>query len=145
MANYLTTDTELTSVANAIRTKGGTSASLTFPSGFISAIQNISGGGIGNWEDISDAFSMTLGTIILAISDGEYVLLLCHAEDVNWELTVVDETYIPYYAGSVSVVVVEDDAGYINSYEDYEAYIENGWSSVYNAGIIFGAYQIGGI
>ena len=47
MANYLTTDTELTSVANAIRTKGGTVADLTYPAGFVSAINAIpSGGGI---------------------------------------------------------------------------------------------------
>ena len=46
MANYYkVTDTDLTSVANAIRTKGGTSASLEFPSGFVTAIGNISGGG----------------------------------------------------------------------------------------------------
>ena len=38
-------DSDLTSVANAIRTKGGTSASLAFPSGFVSAINAISGGG----------------------------------------------------------------------------------------------------
>lgn len=41
MADYLTTDTELTSVANAIRTKGGTSASLVYPAGFVSAIEAI--------------------------------------------------------------------------------------------------------
>lgn len=41
MANYLTTDSELTSVANAIRAKGGTSAQLAYPFGFISAISNI--------------------------------------------------------------------------------------------------------
>lgn len=34
-------DTDLTSVANAIRTKGGTSAQLAFPSGFVSAVQAI--------------------------------------------------------------------------------------------------------
>lgn len=45
MANYLATDTDLTAVANAIRTKGGTSASLAFPSDFVSAINAISGGG----------------------------------------------------------------------------------------------------
>ena len=39
--NYLTTDTELTSVANAIREKGGTSSTLEYPQGFIDAIQNI--------------------------------------------------------------------------------------------------------
>ena len=49
MADYLTTDTELTSVANAIRTKGGTSAALTYPTGFVSAIEAISAG-----TDVSD-------------------------------------------------------------------------------------------
>lgn len=34
-------DTDLTSVANAIRTKGGTSAQLAFPAGFVSAVQAI--------------------------------------------------------------------------------------------------------
>jgi len=41
MTDYLTNDTELTSIANAIRVKGGTSASLTYPSDFISAINAI--------------------------------------------------------------------------------------------------------
>ncbi len=45
MANYLTTDTELTSIANAIRTKGGTQAQLTYPTGFVSAINDIPTGG----------------------------------------------------------------------------------------------------
>lgn len=45
MADYLTTDTELTSVANAIRTKGGTSAQLEYPSGFVTAIGDIQTGG----------------------------------------------------------------------------------------------------
>lgn len=39
-------DASLTSVANAIRTKGGTSAQLTFPAGFVSAINAISSGSI---------------------------------------------------------------------------------------------------
>jgi len=38
-------DTDLTSVANAIRTKGGTSAQLAFPSGFVSAVEAIPTGG----------------------------------------------------------------------------------------------------
>lgn len=45
MANYLITDTDLTSIANAIRAKGGTSESLAFPTEFVSAINAISGGG----------------------------------------------------------------------------------------------------
>lgn len=38
-------DSDLTSVANAIRTKGGTSAQLAFPNGFVSAIGDIPTGG----------------------------------------------------------------------------------------------------
>ena len=45
MADYKVSDTSLTSIANAIRTKGGTSASLSFPDGFVTAIGNISTGG----------------------------------------------------------------------------------------------------
>ena len=39
-------DADLTSVANAIRTKGGTSASLAFPNDFVSAVQAIPTGGV---------------------------------------------------------------------------------------------------
>lgn len=49
MANYLATDTDLAAVASAIRTKGGTSATLAFPTDFISAINALpTGGGGGN-------------------------------------------------------------------------------------------------
>lgn len=50
MTNYIVTNTELTSVANAIRTAGGTDSQLEFPDGFVSAIGSISGGGGGNPE-----------------------------------------------------------------------------------------------
>lgn len=46
MADYLVTDTDLTNIANAIRTKGGTSAQLTFPLGFVDAVSAIPTGGI---------------------------------------------------------------------------------------------------
>lgn len=39
---------DLTSVANAIRTKGGTSAQLAFPAGFVSAVEAIPTGGGGH-------------------------------------------------------------------------------------------------
>lgn len=55
-------DSDLTSVANAIRTKGGTSAQLAFPSGFVSAIGNIPSGGGG--ADLSPiAASKTLNQL----------------------------------------------------------------------------------
>lgn len=42
---YTTTSTELITVADAIRAKGGTSAALEWPSGFAQAISDISSGG----------------------------------------------------------------------------------------------------
>lgn len=45
MADYLVTDTELTGVADAIRTKGGTSAVLEWPNGYVSAVEDIETGG----------------------------------------------------------------------------------------------------
>lgn len=51
MADYLTTDTELTSVADAIREKGGTSEALTWPTGYVDAIGAIESGG-ETWHKI---------------------------------------------------------------------------------------------
>ena len=44
MAEYLINATDLTKVASAIREKGGTSAPLVYPAGFVSAIQAIQTG-----------------------------------------------------------------------------------------------------
>lgn len=41
---YLTYSESLEKVADAIRAKGGTSAALTYPDGFVAAIENIAGG-----------------------------------------------------------------------------------------------------
>lgn len=41
MAEYLTNTTDLTAVANAIRAKGGTTAQLIYPDGFVTAINAI--------------------------------------------------------------------------------------------------------
>lgn len=63
-------DTDLTSVANAIRTKGGTSAQLAFPAGFVSAIDAIPTGG-GDLDEIDD---FTGGNILAITSHGtEYI------------------------------------------------------------------------
>jgi len=55
MADYIVKDTELTSVANAIRTAGGTNLLLSFPNGFVNAVNNISDGGGGGSSDFSTA------------------------------------------------------------------------------------------
>ena len=41
MANYVVSDTNLTAIADAIRSKGGTSGTLAFPTAFVTAINNI--------------------------------------------------------------------------------------------------------
>lgn len=56
MANYLVTDTDLTAVANAIRTKGETSEPLSFPDEFVEAIADIPSGG----SSIDEAQGMTV-------------------------------------------------------------------------------------
>lgn len=45
MAEYLVQDTSLTTVADAIREKGGTTAPLSFPAGMAKAVRNIQSGG----------------------------------------------------------------------------------------------------
>ena len=57
--DYLTNDTDLTSVADAIRIKAEISGSLIFPSGFISAIQNIQTGGNLQSKSVTIAPSIT--------------------------------------------------------------------------------------
>ena len=49
--NYITNTEELTSIADAIREKGGTSAPLEYPEEYVSAIEAISGGGGGITAD----------------------------------------------------------------------------------------------
>ena len=55
-------DADLTSVANAIRTKSGGSSQLAFPSGFISEIGNIPSGGGGATETLLASGTYTQST-----------------------------------------------------------------------------------
>ena len=57
--DYKVTSNELTSIADAIRTKGGTSSQLTFPNGFITAVQNIPTGGGGTMQTKSKTYTPT--------------------------------------------------------------------------------------
>ena len=52
MSKMTVEDTSLTAVADAIRTKGGTTDPLVFPDGFVDAIGNISGGVNEAWKGI---------------------------------------------------------------------------------------------
>lgn len=54
MADYKVTDTELTSIANAIRAKTGKSSQMEFPTEFVSEIGSISGGDTDDWTTLTD-------------------------------------------------------------------------------------------
>lgn len=62
-------DSDLTSVANAIRTKSGGSSSLAFPAGFVSAIQAIpSGDGYSfDWANVTE---VTIGANSVSHTQG---------------------------------------------------------------------------
>lgn len=70
MTDYLVTDTELTSIANAIRTKGGTSASLTYPTGFVTAINNIPTGGTPTLQTVTKTYTPKSSAITENITPG---------------------------------------------------------------------------
>lgn len=54
-------DADLTTVADAIRNKGGTSEALAFPAGFVSAIEAIEAGGGGGGGDVTPPAAPTDG------------------------------------------------------------------------------------
>ena len=61
MAEYLVNSEDLTTVADAIRAKGGTDEQLAFPAGFVSAVQAIAAGGVltVNGTNLHDASTDT--------------------------------------------------------------------------------------
>ena len=121
MSDYLTTDTELTSIANAIRTKGGTSASLTYPAGFVSAIEAIPSGGGGNPEAQSNDvnFYDYDGTILYSYSASDFLNLTAlpanpshiglTAQGWNWTLSGAKTFVTTYGMLDIGQLYVTDD------------------------------------
>ena len=74
---YLTNDTDLKAVADAIRTKAGSTAQLSFPDGFVTAVNGIQTGGGGAGFKVTfpatakDWNNANLCMVLLA--DGTYV------------------------------------------------------------------------
>lgn len=107
MSEYVVTDTELTAVADAIRTKGGTQANLEWYADFVSAIGAISGGGDAKiYEFIDEDYYMdSTGTI-------------CVVGGMTYTKTNADPAFVAYwhksnnYTGPVLVSETEDGAKY---------------------------------
>ena len=90
MAEYLTNTTDLTSVANAIRTKGGTTELLTYPDEFVTAIQAISLGIVPQLIVTVSAGATVTATngskTITGISDSTGVCTLAVPEAGTWSV-----------------------------------------------------------
>lgn len=76
MTDYIVRDTQLTSVANAIRTKGGTSDPMAFPDGFVSAVEAIpTGGGPVSVPAKEVNFRDYDGTVVYSYTPAEFAAL----------------------------------------------------------------------
>lgn len=77
--NYIVDSDDLTSVANAIRTKGGTSASLTFPAEFVAAVAAIPTG-----SSIQTGTAVGDGTAVMTIPvSGTVSTIIVYTEDYS--------------------------------------------------------------
>lgn len=79
---YTTDSDELTSIADAIRAKGGTSAALVYPTGFVSAINDISAGGG------TKTVSISLAPFDLIWVDGDGTAHVEHWSSMQWPTRV---------------------------------------------------------
>ena len=112
-------DADLTTVANAIRTKGGTSASLAFPSDFVTAIAAIPSGGGTSVEEKDVNFYDYDGSVVDSYSAVDFANLAAlpanpshtglTAQGWNWTLSDA-KTYVASYGKlDIGHMYVTDD------------------------------------
>ena len=105
-------DSDLTSVANAIRTKGDTLSTLSFPTGFVTAINNITTGG----ATVTGSF-VGSGTIEESIScDFEPDLIYIYG-DLSGSIDL---------RGVVSIIIIKDTMALQTSDTSSSSVTENG-------------------
>ena len=114
MANYVVSDTSLGSVADAIRTKGGTSAPLTYPQGFIDAIDDIQTAWAGDQNEppeITDG-KMHIWADIPKDATGELLNM-----PLRWTQTVSNGVEVDWGDGTAPVTY--SGTGAANRYHQY--------------------------
>lgn len=112
---YKVTDTDLASIANAIRTRGGTSAQLEFPTGFVTAINNIPGGGGASWATGTDA---EVAAMIDAAQNGEIDL----QQDGGWAVGDVRTIVVDAFVGGGNKAHVQQSIDIvITSFDEYDS------------------------
>ena len=91
MAEYLTNNTDLKKVADAIRTKGGTADPLVYPDGFVEAIGNIQ---TGSPEQEKSVTITANGTTEITPDEGKLLNKVTVEVDVpDWETWVFNEEF----------------------------------------------------
>ena len=126
---YIATDEDLGAVADAIRAKGGTSAPLSFPSGFVDAIEDISGG-----TDVSDT-TATAGDV----RTGKYFYT---ADGVKTQGGIPDGQVTRNTSGGTSSGTINRGsqikigAGYYANDEYYTAQANSGTKQISSAGTV---------
>ena len=149
MAEYLAKSEDLTAVADAIRAKCGTDAQLTFPSGFVLAVQAISGAGqvieivpAQNTTQISvpievmgDKIALGISSDVSGAGDVERVVSLSYSNFCSLALkrydTVTVEGNADYWGTPLSVIIGEGaltistgrDSTFFGAGEKYTIYI----------------------
>lgn len=116
MADYLVTDTELTSIANAIREKTGSNDNISFSNGFVNAIKSIPAG-IAPSNDVN--FYDYDGTILYSYSASEFAQLSAMppvpfhagltAQGWNWTLAQAQTFVAQYGAIDIGAMYETDD------------------------------------
>lgn len=124
-------DSDLISIANAIRTKGGTSAQLEFPNGFISAVQAIPTGGSPTgtkqittngtgidvasyaYADVAVPNSYSAGDEGKVVSNGTLVSQISDTVTTNntYDTTLISSLTVNVNGGSLPSMLDKIDAG----------------------------------
>lgn len=142
MAEYIVTDNELTSIADAIRAKSGTSESLAFPNGFINVIDAIetSEGGSESRKDLTEPKDVDFidfdGRLLYSYTASEFLALTelppnpsypgLTAQGWNWTLADAKE-YVNDIGGLVigQLYLPNDGATHISITIDTDCPVNN--------------------
>lgn len=113
MAEYLTNNTDLKKVADAIRTKGGTADPLVYPDGFVEAIGNIQ---TGSPEQEKSVTITANGTTEITPDEGKLLNKVTVEVDVpDWETWVFNEEFsnIPVASDNRSINVMGEIVAFV--------------------------------
>lgn len=117
-------DSDLTSVANAIRAKSGGSSQLAFPSGFVSEIGNIPSGGSGYSVDDICAHNYTgvityTGTQMRAGAFADSKITEFHGTNIT-DMSGAQRSYIFYQCTDLTVVELPNVEEFSNASSMFE-------------------------